>query len=181
MYNQMVEPEVMRDALNLDKSWKDLEKAAKKKEHQLGETKKEYASITEAQVAEFQKSIQSVYVDYKASGPGSPDVTLDEGLEQLGKYREMVIDFNQRKDELVMAQKLFNLKISIFKELVAIDEENKKLSVMYNLYKDFKQEVKEWSTMLWAKLDAETLKTGAEAYDKKRKKLVKENGDNVIC
>lgn len=33
MYNQLVEPEVMRDALNLDKSWKDLEKAAKKKEH----------------------------------------------------------------------------------------------------------------------------------------------------
>jgi dynein heavy chain, axonemal len=93
----------------------------------------------------------------------------------------MVIEFNQRKDELVMAQKLFNLEISTFKELVAIDEENKKLSVMYNLYKDFKQEVKEWSTMLWAKLDAETLKVGADSYDKKRKKLVKENSDNIIC
>jgi hypothetical protein len=33
MYNQMVESEVMRDALGLDKSWKDLEKSAKKKEH----------------------------------------------------------------------------------------------------------------------------------------------------
>lgn len=35
--------------------------------------------------------------------------------------------------------------------------------------------------MLWAKLDAETLKVGADSYDKKRKKLVKESGDNIIC
>jgi hypothetical protein len=55
MYNQVVESEVMKDALNLDKSWKDLEKSAKKKEHQLAETKKEYASLTQAQVEEFQK------------------------------------------------------------------------------------------------------------------------------
>jgi dynein heavy chain len=35
--------------------------------------------------------------------------------------------------------------------------------------------------MLWAKLDAEMLKAGADSYDKKRKKLNKEHGDNIIC
>lgn len=43
----------------------------------------------------------------------------------------MIIDYNQRKDEIVMAQKLFNLEISTFKELVSIDEENKRLSIFY--------------------------------------------------
>lgn len=47
MYEQSVEEDILRDALNLDKSWKDLEKAGKKKEHHLAETKKEYAAVTQ--------------------------------------------------------------------------------------------------------------------------------------
>jgi dynein heavy chain len=39
---------------------------------------------------------------------------------------------------LVLAEKLFNLPISTFKELVAIEEENKKLSEIYSIYNDFK-------------------------------------------
>jgi dynein heavy chain, axonemal len=92
----------------------------------------------------------------------------------------LVLEYNAKKDELVMAQKLFNLEISTFKELVSIDEENKKLSVLYGLYREFKQDVKEWSVMLWAKLDSEVLRTGAEGYDKKRKKMGKEHEENII-
>jgi len=46
------------------------------------------------------------------------DSGLDEGLDSLQKYKEKVIEFNKRKDELVLAEKLFNLPISTFKELV---------------------------------------------------------------
>ena len=63
---------------------------------------------------------------------------LNEGLEQLIKYKELVAEYNKKKDELVLAEKLFNLEISTFKELVAIDEENKLLSTLYDVYKDFK-------------------------------------------
>jgi dynein heavy chain len=79
-------------------------------------------------------------VEYKQSGPGANDVDLDEGLEQLLRYRELVAEFNRRKDELVMAEKLFNLEISTFKELVAIDEENKRLGALYETYKEFKHD-----------------------------------------
>jgi dynein heavy chain len=65
-------------------------------------------------------------------------VDLNEGLEQLIKYKEMVAEYNRKKDELVLAEKLFNLEISTFKELVAIDEENKLLSTLYDVYRDFK-------------------------------------------
>jgi len=90
--------------------------------------------------------LKSVYDEYKAVGPGAPDVELNEGLEQLIKYKEMVAEYNKKKDELVLAEKLFNLEISTFKELVAIDEENKTLSTLYDVYKDFKADQKEWST-----------------------------------
>jgi dynein heavy chain len=50
----------------------------------------------------------------------------------------MVAEYNRKKDELVLAEKLFNLEILTFKELVAIDEENKLLSTLYDVYRDFK-------------------------------------------
>lgn len=80
---------------------------------------------------------------------------------------------NEKKDELVLAEKLFNLPISTFKELVSVEEENKKLGVIYDIYKDFKNRVGDWSNILWAKLDAENLRVGAEEFDKKRKKLAR--------
>lgn len=79
-----------------------------------------------------------------------------------------------------MAEKLFNLEISTFKELVAIDEENKKLGNIYETYKEFKQELREWSTMFWAKLESETVRAGAEKYDKQRKKLARQYEDNMV-
>jgi len=82
---------------------------------------------------------------------------------------------NARKDDLVLAEKLFNLPISTFKELVDIESENKKLGVLYDVYRDFKNRQTDWSNILWAKLDAENLRVGAEEFDKKRKKLGREN------
>lgn len=81
---------------------------------------------------------------------------------------------------MVLAEKLFNLPISTFKELVQIEEENKKLNILYETYRELRSNIKEWSTMLWAKLDAEMLRQGAEEYDKKRKKLNRQYEDNCV-
>ena len=80
----------------------------------------------------------------------------------------------------MLAEKLFNLPISTFKELVTIEEENKKLSQLYDLYYEFKTAVKDWSQMLWAKLDAEMLRLGAEDFDKKRKKTGRVFEENKV-
>lgn len=73
---------------------------------------------------------------------------------------------------MVLAEKLFNLDISNFPELVAIDVENKQLIPLYDLYREVKNTIKEYSSMLWMKLDAELLK---KSFDKlnlhMRKKL----------
>lgn len=121
-----------------------------------------------------------MFAEYRAAGPGSDDTSLDDGLELLAKYKEQLNELNKRKDELVLAEKLFNLPISTFKELVAIEEDNKALSALYDLYREFKQRVKDWSTMLWGKLDAETLRIGADDFDKKRKKLSRTYEENKV-
>ena len=48
------------------------------------------------------------------------------------------------------------------------------MQVLYGHYKEIKQSFSEWSSMLWSKLDGEVLKTGADKFEKLRKKLDKE-------
>ena len=105
---------------------------------------------------------------------------MDKGLELLIEYKEIVAELNKKREELVLAEKLFNLPISTFKELVAIEEENKKLTILYDVYKQVKTSVGEWSTMLWAKLDAELLRVGADNFDKLKKRLGKAFDDNPV-
>jgi dynein heavy chain len=153
---------------------------AKRKDMKLIQKKVEFASVTHDQVDQFKEHIKVLYNEYKASGPGAVETSLDRGLELLVEYKEIVGELNKKKDELVLAEKLFNLPISTFKELVAIEEENKKLTVLYDVYKSVKTAVGEWSTMLWAKLDAELLRVGADNFDKLKKKLGKAYDDNPV-
>lgn len=76
---------------------------------------------------------------------------------------------------------MFNLDISSFPELVAIDEENKHLQPLYDLYREVKNTIKDYSSTLWVKLDAEQLQ---KVIDKlfntlKRKLSQKYNNNNV--
>jgi dynein heavy chain len=50
-------------------------------------------------------------------------------------YKERIVELNKKKEELVLAEKLFNLDISSFPELVSIDEENKYLQPLYDIYR----------------------------------------------
>lgn len=81
---------------------------------------------------------------------------------------------------MVLAEKLFNLDISNFPKLVAIEEENKKLSVLYKEYKLVKNTIQEWSQHLWNKLDPDQLMGEANTFDKMRRKLAKTYDSNSV-
>ena len=67
---------------------------------------------------------------------------MDDGLRLIDYYKERIVQLNRRKEELVLAEKLFNLDISNFPELVNIDVENKQLQPLYDLYRDVKTTIK---------------------------------------
>ena len=43
---------------------------------------------------------------------------------------------NRQKEDKVLAEKLFNLPISKYDELIAMDQLNNKLDLIYNIYKE---------------------------------------------
>lgn len=122
MYNQPVEAEKVAEAFGLEKLWEDLVVKASGKDADLKSSKELFAKETEEDVAEFKKGLVVLYQQYKAEGPSSPQTDLDDGLRLIEYYKERTLELNKRKEELVLAEKLFNLSISSFPELVNIDE-----------------------------------------------------------
>ena len=56
--------------------------------------------------------------------------------------------------------------------MVSIDEENKFLQPLYDLYKELKAIIKDYSSTLWMKLDAEQLQKSIDKlYNQMRRKL----------
>ena len=94
-----------------------------------------------------------MYKTYKEKGPGADDTSLEKGLELIGYYKQELQEYNKKKDDKVLEEKLFNLEISSFPELVGIEDENKKLENLYNVFRDVRNTMSELSNMLWSKLD----------------------------
>jgi len=71
----------------------------------------------------------------------------------------------------VLAEKLFNLPISKYPELIKMELDNNMYDEIYSIFKSHQSNVKEWSMMAWSKLDATQLSLGTEEKIKKVRKL----------
>lgn len=98
-------------------------------------------------------------------------MTLDEGLDLLNQSKEKIKNFNRTREENVLAEKLFNLPISKFPELISMEEGNKKYDLIYGVYREHVNQLKDFSVMSWSKLDASQLIASADKFEKMVKKL----------
>lgn len=172
MYKQPIDEEIVKETFGLEKLWENLVIKASGKDANLKGSKEHFAKETEEDVAEFKKGLVVLHQQYKSEGPSSNQTDLDDGLRLIEYYKERTLELNKRKEELVLAEKLFNLSISSFPELVSIDEENKFLQPLYDVYKELKGIIKDYSSTLWLKLDAEQLqKIIDKLYNNMRRKL----------
>ena len=54
----------------------------------------------------------------------------------LSQSKDTVKRFNRKREEYVLAEKLFNLPISKFPELISMEEDNKKYDDIYQIFRD---------------------------------------------
>ena len=66
---------------------------ANRKDYEVGEYKKTYAQITTDGVEKFKKDLAVAYEQYRANGPGTDAVNLDEGLELLQASKDLCMTF----------------------------------------------------------------------------------------
>jgi dynein heavy chain len=171
IYSFDVDPEMHKRADNLGNEWSNLIYQAKKTDFESLQMKESFAKITQGEVAKFSDKIKKAYEEYLEEGPGTESISLDKGLELLEASKEQVNEFNREREQKVRAEKLFDLPISKYDELIKMEEANKKYDLIYSIYRDHQNQVKEWSLKPWNKLDIQELTKGADEFDKKVRRL----------
>jgi dynein heavy chain len=171
MYNYVVKPDIQQQVDVLSQSWEDLRDMSDRKDFELNEYKKNYSDVTKNDVAKFKEELVTVYEKYLERGPGSFNVSLEEGVHKLEESKVANEAYNRKREEFVLAEKLFNLTISKYPELIKMELDNAMYDEIYSIFKSHQSNVKEWSMMAWSKLDATQLSLGTEEKLKKVRKL----------
>lgn len=175
MFDYEIEPETQQEVDTLMTNWEDLIDYADQRNFEVNDFKQTYSTVTKEEVKNFQQTIKEEYEKYLSKGPGTNNVSLEEGVELLKESKEKIVNFNKKREENVSAEKLFNLEISKYPELIAMEESNKKYDQVYNVYNEFDKKVQDFSAMPWGKMDASLLVTAADHFFK----VVSRLGNNL--
>jgi dynein heavy chain len=175
IYNIPVEDESEKTmAKSIDSRWAQLVIDSKTKDLRLVRTKDKFRGVTKDQAIEFTAECKVHLKKYYQAGPGSPGLDLDVGIELVAEYYKELGELTKKKQELVNAENLFNLPITVYPELAEEQASLDKLNKVYHLYTELKDFMGTMSSMLWAELDISQLSKGVEELEKKFKRFPKE-------
>ena len=174
MYGIEADKEEKATSDHLASRWDEILGSSKEVDNELVPIKAKFTETTVGQVKEFRAEIKNFKQDFLENGPGSNDLDMDKGLEALQKTKESLTKFNERREQLVRAEKLFNLPISSYSDLYDVEHQVKELEKIYELYSDVKNAIIGWATQLWVNLDVNMLSKGIEVFTTRLNKLPKE-------
>lgn len=130
-------------------------------------------------MSDFAAKAIEVQADFEKNGPGAPGINMEEGLERLEQYTVMIAGHQKRREELALAQKLFNMPIQSYPELSDVEQTLKKLQAIYDLYKEQRDTKDGWSGTLWSELDSAVLEKGMEGFEVRLKAMVRLFGQEI--
>ena len=97
-----------------------------------------------------------------------------QGLQRLVKYQIELDEFDAERQELANAEKLFDLPITAYPQLLEVQKQMKGMQQVYQIFKNQKIAREEWAQALWANLNVEQLQKGIEDFIKELKRLPRE-------
>ena len=124
MYKYAIEKDHQDQVDMIAENWEALVDLAERQDYKVNELKESFAEVTQRNVASFKEELKKEYERYLASGPGSAEVSLDEGVLLLQDSISAIAAQNIKKDEHVLSEQLFNLPISKFDELIKMESQN---------------------------------------------------------
>jgi dynein heavy chain len=162
-------------ALELGERWHDLVILSKTLEMRQEDLRKQFLTMTEADVTNFKNSTKKVWKKQRANGPGSSNGSddLEKGLELLEEMQSEVAEMQKRRGELVSAERLFDLPNTTYPDLLEMAEEMSVLERIYDLYSVYKEFRNSQSGTLWVELNIQKLNEGAEGLVKQATRLKK--------
>jgi len=136
LYAVLNDEEEAKEARNICHAYKELLEEVDRVDASLEDVKLKFTDITITQVLDFSASNKELLQELKTSGPGLPAIDLDLGVELLKKFQEIMLEKTAMREELVLAEKLFDLPLTSHPELFEVERELKNLALIYIVYSD---------------------------------------------
>lgn len=166
-------PEI-KNSSALAGKWERLLKRATKRLKELEPEKEKFAEETKSNVLEFKKEIQSLRNDFY-TGPNDPKTELQEGLKQLDRLRNRLVKIQETREYLVRSEKLFELKITSYPDLVEVERDMASVGKIYDLYREWKVLLDKWSKTMFDQVPIEEMKKHTKIFlGRLRKDFTKE-------
>ncbi|KAG5280454.1 hypothetical protein AALO_G00060150 [Alosa alosa] len=174
MYNIEASDEELELAASIGQLWSELFAESRKVDRSLGKVKKTFTEITKGQIDEYKQELSIFAESFNMHGPGAVGDDLEKGLMVMGSYETELAKIEAGRQELANAEKLFDLPITMYPELVNAQREMRGLRQIYDIYKAQKAAKTEWSQTLWVNLNIQLLQEGIESFIKTLRKLPKD-------
>ncbi|KAI9351727.1 dynein heavy chain, N-terminal region 1-domain-containing protein [Zopfochytrium polystomum] len=169
-----IEKSELAAANGLPQQWQAMLAKASDVDDALIPVKAKFTETTQNQVKDFKSELKVFKDEFTLNGPGGADLDMDRGLQLLKEAQVAVEQFLVKRENLVRAEKLFNLNVTSYPELYELEHAVKELDKIYNLYTEVKEAISGWSTTLWSNLDINVLNKGVEVFSSRLKKMPKE-------
>ncbi|XP_076804944.1 dynein axonemal heavy chain 10-like [Clavelina lepadiformis] len=173
MYNIEFTDEERDLVSNIKQMWDDLFLNAKVTDVGLTSVKIKFTEITQQQITQFKTELEEFAEKFHESGPGAVGADLDHGLKILNQFKKDMLKYENERQELTNAEKLFDLPITSYPNLVRAQNEMRGLEQIYSLYEEQRTAREEWAQTLWANLNVNLLVEGIDGFVKKLKKMAK--------
>ncbi|KAL4700985.1 hypothetical protein H8959_014989 [Pygathrix nigripes] len=171
MYN-LFPPDAEKELVDkIESTWSNLFNDSVNVEHALGDIKRTFTEITRGEIMNYRVQIEDFAKRFYSEGPGSVGDDLDTGVELLGVFERELARHEKSRQELANAEKLFDLPITMYPELLKVQKEMSGLRMIYELYEGLKVAKEEWSQTLWINLNVQILQEGIEGFLRALRKL----------
>ncbi|XP_031792253.1 dynein heavy chain 10, axonemal isoform X1 [Piliocolobus tephrosceles] len=171
MYN-LFPPDAEKELVDkIESTWSNLFNDSVNVEHALGDIKRTFTEITRGEIMNYRAQTEDFAKRFYSEGPGSVGDDLDKGVELLGVFERELARHEKSRQELANAEKLFDLPITMYPELLKVQKEMSGLRMIYELYEGLKVAKEEWSQTLWINLNVQILQEGIEGFLRALRKL----------
>ncbi|CAL1543926.1 unnamed protein product, partial [Lymnaea stagnalis] len=118
--------------------------------------------ITEHHVNSFKDECELFFNRFMEQGPGSVGENLQLGNTLMQKFTEEADELEEKRLDLALAEKLFELPITVHEKLIEVKKQLAGLHLIYSLYREQDAAKNKWSETLWPDLDIDVLSKGIE-------------------
>nr|XP_039267660.1 dynein heavy chain 10, axonemal-like [Styela clava] len=174
MYNIEVTNEELEVEENIKQMWDDLFLNAKITDVNLTSVKVKFTEITQEQITEFKTELEKFSEKYITEGPASVGSDLERGFKIMNDFKKEMLKYESERQELTNAEKLFDLPITAYPNLLKLQNDMKGLELVYQLFEEQANAREEWAQTLWANLNVNLLLEGIEGFMKKLRKMPKQ-------